>query len=153
MLAAALVLWVGPAQAQTVTLTHTGSATVTDGKIQLVEGGNATTFQVSLSSDFVADIKATHPEIERAGATVGSYLSITRSSTDVTWTTSGNGSSDRTDEFEISYGGTALNTRHNDTYNDGGTTIPEQLYFYLPLDTANNNNGETGAPPVFLDTD
>ena len=142
VLAAVLVLWGGPALAQTVSITHTGSATVTDGKIQLVEGGASTTFQASLSSSFISDLKTTHPEAARTGARLGSILAISRSSTAVTWTTGGNAFSDRTDEFEISYGGTALETRHSNVSTVGTTTVPERLWFYLPLDTA-NSNGET----------
>ena len=142
LLAAVLVLWAGPALAQTATVTHTGSATVKDGKVQLVEGGASTTLQVSLSSNFISDLKTTRPEAARTGAVLGSILAISRSSTAVTWTTGGTAFSDRTDEFEISYGGTALDTRQNDAQTIGATTIPERLWFFLPLDTA-NSNGQT----------
>ena len=137
-----LVLWAGPALSQTMTITHTGSATVTDGKVQIVEGGASTTFQVSLSSNFISDLKTTHPEAARTGALLGAILRIYRSSTNVTWTTGGTGFSDRTDEFEISYGGTALDTGYLAAATIGTTSIPESLYFFVPLDTA-NSNGET----------
>ena len=84
LLSAALVLWIAPALAQTVSISHTGSAPVTNGRIQIVEGGASTTFQVSLSDNFIADLKANHPETARTGASLGMQLWTYRSSSDVT---------------------------------------------------------------------
>ena len=144
LLAAALVLWAGAALGQTISITHTGSATVADdGDVQLVEGGASTTFRVSLSSNFINDLKTAHSEASRTGAVVGAFLLITRSSNAVTWTISDQYTySDRTEEFEISYGGTALDTIYLEALLDGTTQLPAGLSFDLPLDTT-NSDGET----------
>ena len=96
--AATLVLWAGTALAQTVSLTHTGSATVKDGRVQIVEGGASTTFQVSLSADFISDLKTNHPETTNTGAQLALQLWTYRSTSNVTWTTTGSTFIDRTDE-------------------------------------------------------
>ena len=139
VLAAVLILWAVPALAQTVTLTHTGSATVTDGRIQLVEGGNATTFEVSLSSDFVADIKANHPEAAVMGTRLGMQLWTSRSSSDVAWTTTGTTWIDRTDEYDISYSGTSLKNYYGTGRTLFGEAVPERLLSHLPLDSTNTD--------------
>ena len=137
-LAAALVLWAGSAAGQstvTFTATHTGSATVTDGRIQLVEGGASTTFQIDLPDDFLTTLKAAHPEAERPGARFGALLYIIRDSPDVTWdTTSGSTYKDRTAEYTISYNGTEIQPR----YSAASQTLPERTWVYIPL---------TGTPP------
>ena len=140
VLAAVLSLWAGPALGQTVSIAHTGSATVKDGKIQLVEGGASTTFQISLSADFISDLKTAHPEAARTGANMFAYLRISRSTTTVTWTTSDEHTfKDRTGEFDISYGATALNTAYGNNWTHGTTTVPDGLWFYLPLDITNSD--------------
>ena len=148
--AATLVLWAGPALAQTVSITHTGSATVKDGKIQLVEGGASTTFQVSLSSNFISDLKTTHPETTRTGAQLGIQLWTFRSSSDVTWTTTGgNTFLDRTDENDISHSGTSLKSIYASAATIFGEAVPARLLSFLPLDSTNTD----GSTFTFAATD
>ena len=138
LVAAVLVLWAGPALGQntlTFSATHTGSATVTDGRIQLVEGGAATTFQIALPDDFLTTLKAAHPEAGNTGARFGALLYILRDSADVTWdTTSGTTHKDRTAEYTISYNGTEIQPR----YSSMSSSLPERTWVYIPL---------TGTPP------
>ena len=133
LLAAALVLWAGPALGQTTisfSATHTGSATVTNGRIQLVEGGSSTTFQINLPDNFLATLKAAHPEAARPGARFGALLYIIRDSTAVTWDTSSGGThKDRTAEYTISHSGTELQLR----YSARSSTLPERTWVYIPL--------------------
>ena len=143
--AAVLVLGADTALAQTVSITHTGSATVTDGKVQIVEGGASTTFQIDLEDDFVTKLQAAHPEMARTGARIGATLRFYRDSAGVTWTTSGSTFADRTDEFEVSYSGTAL--RHRYSAASPGSSFPAsreaRIWFFVPLGT--NNNGESSS--------
>ena len=148
LLAAALVLWAGAALGQTTptsSITHTGSAAVTGGKIQLVEGGASTTFQIDLEDNFVTKLQAAHPETARSGTRFSATLRFYRDSSDVTWTTSGTGFADRTDEFEVSYNGTALRHRYNAAAPT--SAYPEsrenRLWFYVPL--GSGNNGESSS--------
>ena len=138
LLAAVLALWAGPALAQstlTFSATHTGTATVENGRVQLVEGGASTTFQIDLPANFLAAFKAAHPEAVRPGATFGAYLHIIRDSPDVTWdTTSGTTHRDRTAEYTISYNGTEIQPRYSVAFE----TLPERTWVFIPL---------TGTPP------
>ena len=138
LLAAALVLWAGTALGQstlTFSATHTGSATVTNGRVQLLEGGAATTFQIALPADFLTTLKAVHPEATRPGARFGAFLYIIRDSSDVTWDTSDRLTpKDRTAEYTISYNGTEIQPR----YSAASSTLPERMWLYIPL---------TGSPP------
>ena len=141
LLVAVLVLWAGTALGQTVSIEHTGSATVKDGKIQLVEGGASTTFRVSLSDDFIADLKTAHPEAARTGATIGAQFFVYRSSSTVTWVTSGTTFVDRTDEYDISHSGTSLVSRYGGANTLFGVSFEERLLSCLPLDSSNTNGG------------
>ena len=138
----------GPALGQTTptsSITHTGSAAVTGGKVQLVEGGASTTFQIDLEDDFVTKLQDAHPEAARTGTKLGATLRFYRDSSNVTWTTSGTGFADRTDEFEVSYNGTAL--RHRYSAASPTSAYPEsreeRLWFYVPL--GSGNDGESSS--------
>ena len=139
VLLAAVVLWAGPALAQTVTLTHMGSANVKDGKVQLVEGGASTTFQVSLSADFISDLKTTHTEAARTGTRLGMQLWTFRSSSDVGWTTTGTTFIDRTDDYDIQYSGTSLKSYYGSARSIFGEAVPERLLSRIPLDSTNTD--------------
>ncbi len=147
VLAAVLVLWAVPALGQTLhSIAHTGSATVTGGKIQIEEGGASTTFQFDLQDDFVTDLQAAHPDMATTGARIAGFLHVFRDSSDVTWTTSsGTTFADRTDEFEVSHNGTTL--RHRYSAASPTSTFPtsreERLWFYVPL--GSSGNGETSS--------
>ncbi len=134
LLATTLVLWAGPALGQNTlapSATHTGSAPVTNGRVQLVEGGAATTFQIALPADFITAIKAAHPELERPGALLGATFDIYRDSSEVTWdTTDPLMHKDRTAEYTIGYNGTEIQPR----YGIGS----KSTWLYIPL---------TGTPP------
>ena len=138
VLAAVLVLWAGPALGQgslTFSATHTGGATVTNGRVQLVEGGTSTSFRIALPDNFLTALKAAHPEAARAGARLGALLYIFRDSPGVTWdTTSGTTYKDRTAEYTISYNGTEIQPR----YSAASSTLPERTWLFIPL---------TGSPP------
>ena len=115
LLTATLALWAGPALAQlpTVSVTHTGSAPVTGGKVQLVEGGTSTTFQVDFEDNFYTTLQAASSYTAIANPSFFAGIVITRDSTAVSWDTS-NGAAwrDRSPEFEISFGGSAVNTQY-----------------------------------------
>ena len=146
LVAAVLVLWAGPASGQTLSsITHTGSATVTGGKVEIEEGGAATTFQIDLQDDFVTNLQATYPDMANTGARIGGTLRIYRDSSDVTWTTdTGRSFADRTDEFEISYSGTALRQRYSAA--SSTSAIPasreNRIWLSVPL---GSNNGESSS--------
>lgn len=145
LLAAVLVLWAGPALAQTLlSIAHTGSATVEGGKVQIEEGGASTTFRIELQDDFVTNLQAAHSEMARTGARIGATIRVYRDSSDVTWTTSGSGFADRTDEFEISHSGTALRYRYSAA--SPGSSFPAsreaRIWFFVPL---GSNNGESSS--------
>ena len=115
LLAAAFVLWAGTAWGQlpTVSITHTGSATVTDGKVQLVEGGASTTFQVDFEDDFYTTLKAASSYTAVTNPRFFAGITIHRDSTDVSWdTTSGSTAKDRTSEFQISSNGTTVGAEY-----------------------------------------
>ena len=136
--AAVLVLGAAPALGQstlTFSANHTGNATVKNGRIQIVEGGASTTFQIALPDNFLTSLKAAHPEAGRTGARFGAALYIIRDSSEVTWdTTSGTTHKDRTAEYTISYNGTEIQPR----YSAKSATLPERTWVYIPL---------TGSPP------
>ena len=145
LLAAALVLWAGPALGQTLhSITHTGSATVVGSKVQVEEGGASTTFQIDLQDDFVTNLQAAHPEMARTGARIAGIVYFFRDSSDVTWTTSGSGFADRTGEFEVSHNGTALRHRYSAASPTSSfpTSREERIWFYVPL---GSNNGESSS--------
>ena len=143
---AILVLWAGTALGQTMSITHTGSATVTNGRVQLVEGGGATTFQVDFEDDFLTNLKAAHPEAARSGTRMSGWIRITRSSADVTWdTTSSSTYKDRSNEFELSHNSTAIKMRYSNASTTSSlfTTRLNRLWFYLPLGSTPATYGQT----------
>lgn len=147
LLAAFLALWAGTAAGQEMTITHTGSASVIDGKIQLVEGGDSTTFQIDLEEGFVEKLKAAYPdEMTRTGAQIAGGLFFYRDSSSVEWsTTSSTTFQDRTDEFEVSHNGNALRHRYN--ARSFSSSVPlfreARIWFYVPL--GSENDGESSS--------
>ena len=138
-------MWAGPALGQTLSsISQTGSAPVTGGKIQIEEGGASTTFQIDLQDDFVTNLQAAHPVMTRTGARIGAAIYVYRDSGNVTWTTSGSGFADRTDEIEISHSGTVLRYRYSAALSTSAIPASREarIWFYVPL---GSNNGETSS--------
>ena len=154
LIAMMLALLTGQALSQTLpmmSVTHTGSAAVANGRVQLVEGGNSTTFQIDLEDNFVSKLQAARTETNNTGTRLGGFLYFHRDSDDVTWdTSSGSTFKDRTNEFEVSHGGTALQHRYSaaSTSSSWPTSHEERIWLYVPL---GSNNGQSSAYTTDLD--